>query len=281
MKLTVLIENTAPAGCGLCAEHGLSLYIEYRGKNILLDAGSSGSAIDNAKALGIDLSTVQFGVLSHGHYDHADGFRRFFQENTTAKVYLKQGAERAYFSVSTGESRFVGIHRELWQQERERFEQVTGKYQLSDGVWLIPQGHIDPQFASRETALLEKMAQDTFIPDTFHHEHSLVLEGERGLVVCNSCSHNGIVNIVRTAKEQLQKPIYAVIGGLHLFSRTSESGMNCSEEYVKTIADALIQEGVEQVYTGHCTGDQAFALLKTCLGERLHPLFSGQVISIP
>ena len=27
MKVTVLMENTAPEGCGLAAEHGLSLYL--------------------------------------------------------------------------------------------------------------------------------------------------------------------------------------------------------------------------------------------------------------
>ena len=42
MKVTVLIENTAPEGSGLAFEPGLSLYIEYNGKKVLLDAGISG-----------------------------------------------------------------------------------------------------------------------------------------------------------------------------------------------------------------------------------------------
>ena len=36
MKVTVLMENTALEGCGLSPEHGLSLYIEHRGKKLLL-----------------------------------------------------------------------------------------------------------------------------------------------------------------------------------------------------------------------------------------------------
>ena len=93
MKITVLMENTALEGCGLTPEHGLSLYIQYRGKKLLLDAGSSGKFADNAQALGVDLSGVELAALSHGHYDHADGLRRFFQVNDRAKVYLRPGAE--------------------------------------------------------------------------------------------------------------------------------------------------------------------------------------------
>ena len=59
MKVTVLMENTAPEGCGLVPEHGLSLYIEHRGKRLLLDAGSSGRFADNACTLGVDLAAVE------------------------------------------------------------------------------------------------------------------------------------------------------------------------------------------------------------------------------
>ena len=38
MKVIVLIENTSK--CSLCAEHGLSVYIEYNGMKYLLDTGA-------------------------------------------------------------------------------------------------------------------------------------------------------------------------------------------------------------------------------------------------
>ena len=105
MKFVVLMENTAPEGGCLSAEAGLSLYIEHREHKLLLDAGSSGKFADNAAALGIDLSQVELAVLSHGHYDHSDGLRRFFAVNQRAKVYARTGAGGPYFSTSQGSPR--------------------------------------------------------------------------------------------------------------------------------------------------------------------------------
>ena len=75
MKVTVLIENSAPEG--LIREHGLSFLIEYRGGRYLLDAGESGVFLLNARDLGADLASVDAAFLSHGHYDHGDGFSAF------------------------------------------------------------------------------------------------------------------------------------------------------------------------------------------------------------
>ena len=94
-------------------------------------------------------------------------------------------------------------------------------------------------------------------------------------MVFNSCSHGGIVNIVQGVRDQLQKPVYAVVGGLHMFSATAPSGMNCAPEYARGVAGALLEQGVERVYTGHCTGPAAFAVLKERLGDRLSPLSTG------
>ncbi len=80
LRITVLMENTAREG--LEAEHGLSFFLEYRGRCFLLDAGSSGRFADNAQKLGVDLDGVELAALSHGHYDHADGLRAFLPSMT-------------------------------------------------------------------------------------------------------------------------------------------------------------------------------------------------------
>ena len=96
MQITVLIENTS--NCSLCAEHGLSVYIEYNGMNYLLDTGASDTFSKNAQELGISLADIDIAFLSHAHYDHSGGFEEFFKENSKAPVYLQgTSAENCYY----------------------------------------------------------------------------------------------------------------------------------------------------------------------------------------
>lgn len=280
MRVTVLMENTAREGCGLTAEHGLSLYIRYRDRRLLLDAGSSGRFADNAQKLGVDLSGVDAAVLSHGHYDHADGLRRFFQHNAHAKVYVRPGAGGALFSIHEDGPVFIGIHRDIWEGCRERFVTAEGLVSLGEGIWLAPNTVRDPAFAGRAANLVYKRGEDDFRPDDFRHEQSLVLETERGLAVFSSCSHSGIVNIVRGVQAQLPgRRVFAVVGGFHMFGK-GDSGMNCSPAYVYAVADALKAAGVEEIYTGHCTGEPALALLRERFGPNCRALSTGQVLEL-
>ena len=83
MRATVVVDNK-PTG-GLTGEWGLCIYIEYEGKNILLDAGASDLFVKNAERLGLRLEDVDAAVLSHAHYDHANGMEAFFRRNDQAK----------------------------------------------------------------------------------------------------------------------------------------------------------------------------------------------------
>ena len=90
MRAVILVENTAPPA--LEREHGLSVYVEHRGRRVLLDAGHSGKFARNAEKLGVDLSRVDTAVLSHGHYDHADGLDVFFSQVPDIPVRARPAA---------------------------------------------------------------------------------------------------------------------------------------------------------------------------------------------
>ena len=281
MKLVVLMENTAPEGSGLQAEHGLSLYLEYRGKKLLLDAGQSGAFADNAAALGVELGAVELGVLSHGHYDHADGLARFFACNSHAPVYCRRGAEGEYLARGAGGLRYIGVSPAVWEAGAGRLIPVEGLYPLFPGAWLAPCLGRDPAFLCQADDLLRRDEAGQVVPDDYRHEQSLVLETDRGLVVLNSCSHNGIVNIVRDVLDQFPgRRVRTVVGGLHMFSRTAESGMNCTPAYIAAVAGALRELGVEEIYTGHCTGAPALALLGERFGPGCRPLTTGLALEL-
>ena len=88
MKATVLVDNIGTEE--LPGEWGLSFFIEYRGVKVLLDAGADGLFAENARRLGLALDEVDHAVLSHAHYDHADGIADFLAQNTKTKLYVRE-----------------------------------------------------------------------------------------------------------------------------------------------------------------------------------------------
>lgn len=279
MNITVLIENLGPEG--LACEHGLSLHIRFRGRSLLLDMGSSGDFAANARALGVDLAGVELAFLSHGHYDHADGMRAFFRANDHAPVYLRRDACESYFSMrGEGQPRFVGIHRDICADYGHRMIPVEGVVRPAPGIWLVD----DPAPESggeRAQHLYKKVGQDQFVPDTFSHEQSLVLEGEQGLVVFNSCCHAGVANIARHIADRFPgRPIRALLGGFHMMGATGTDSINCSPDYIDRTARTLLELGVERLYTGHCTGMPAFRLLRERLGPALSYMRTGDRLEL-
>ena len=83
MKWTVLSDNRR-CDDSLETEHGLSILLETKKHRILLDTGASDVFIRNAEKMGIDLSTVDYVFISHGHSDHAGGLKHFMEINDKA-----------------------------------------------------------------------------------------------------------------------------------------------------------------------------------------------------
>ena len=274
----VLLENTGAEG--LACEHGLAFHITYGGQSILLDSGSSGAFAGNATKLGVDLTAVDWAALSHGHYDHADGLRALLAVNDHAPIYMRESAGESYFSISKTPPKFVGIHRDLWQTLKPRAVLLGEGFSPADGVWLLPETVHGGSFASQEKNLVRKDGVDFFTRDAFDHEQSLVFETQDGLVLFNSCCHGGVVNIVRGVMDQLPgKTVTTVVGGMHMLS-PGANDLNCPPEYVHQVADALVELGVQRVYTGHCTGATAFGLLQERLGDSLVALSGGLTINL-
>lgn len=144
MRATILVDNLAARG--LEAEWGLSIYVEYQGHAILLDTGASDRFARNADTLGIDLSTVSFGVLSHAHWDHGNGMGTFFARNPTAPFYLRQGCGETCYDKTPEGWRYEGLQRGLLTTFAPRIRYVTGDFSPLPGVTLLP--HKTPAWRS-------------------------------------------------------------------------------------------------------------------------------------
>lgn len=276
MKITVLVENTGPGE--LKIEHGLSLYIEFNDKKYLLDAGPSDSFFKNAHALSIDLGRVDKAVLSHGHYDHGDGFMVFLNQYKDKVVYGAKNIFDDYYSGSGGSVHYIGLSSKL-KQMKNCFNTISKDTKIDEKIYLI----LDNVSNTKEIGVQKKLykkVDDVLQPDNFDHELSLVFDTPKGLVICNSCSHAGLESIVDNIKKRLNKPVYAYVGGLHMKSTKNHiEASSFTEEQIQNLC-IFIKKNIQYVLTGHCTGNVSYDLLKKYLKDRIDFLTTGKTIEI-
>lgn len=269
-KLTVIVDNI-PNG-EILGEWGLCILVEQGDKKILLDAGASGLFAENLQKLGFDIKDIDYGVLSHAHYDHANGMPLFFQENNKAKFFVRDAVADDCYHMKLFGKKYIGIPHNMLSEYKDRIEFVSGKYELCPGVYLIPHSSKHLERLGRREMMYRKTDKG-WKADDFVHEQSLVLDTEKGLVILNSCSHGGALNIINEVKAEFpEKRIYGYIGGLHLFNKR--------EREVKKVAKAFKESEIEYICTGHCTKNRAYGILKDQLGERIEQLSVGKVIEI-
>ncbi len=274
LVVTVLTVNASADG--LRDEWGLSLHIRYGGTSLLLDFGQSDAFAENARTLGIDLGSVDFAVLSHAHYDHADGMSAFFEVNDHAQLHLSAACDETCWSTKGGtdDAHYIGVRAGLLERFANRLSPapVDRVTRVAPGIHLVPHTTTGLSEKGARDGMLLKTA-DGWHPDGFAHELSLVfeLEGPEGPALCvfNSCSHAGMAATLREVTDAFPgTPIAAFVGGLHLF--------RSSDEDVLRAANVLRGTGVRRVWTGHCTGERAVGLMAAELPGRVHELRPGR-----
>ncbi len=252
----------------LAAHHGLSLWIRAEGAGghgtLLLDGGPDGAGIErNVPRLGLRLGEVDDVVLSHGHFDHGQGL------TAAIRMTHEESGRRVPLHLHPGMFRPRGIRQpsgavspmavvpppDAWRQlgaepivSRERhlaangFLFVSGEIPRTTAYERGLPGHV----VRREDGVWE---DDPLVVD----ERCVVAHVRgRGLIVFSSCSHAGIVNVVRHVRDLFPgQAIAAVIGGLHLV-RPNEAAIP------DTLRD-LRGLDVETLVLGHCTGWRAIA----------------------
>jgi len=260
MKIHVLVENTSNCA-GLMPEHGLSLLIEACGRRILFDMGASEAFAANAERMGLDLGTVDVAVLSHGHYDHGGGLLHFLELNTHATVWVSPHAFEPHFNA-TGKD--IGLPPELAEHPRLHTATATVT-ELAPGITLHQAADMPCPYPA-EGAGMEAIVNGHRVADDFRHEQYLLIEEAGRRTLFSGCSHRGILNIVTNFRPDV------LVGGFHYMKATAHTDTP-RLQHAADILHAL----PTRYYTGHCTGNVAYSILKSKLGERLHSFSTGQI----
>jgi 7,8-dihydropterin-6-yl-methyl-4-(beta-D-ribofuranosyl)aminobenzene 5'-phosphate synthase len=246
---------------------GFSAFVEISGKRILFDTGNDPDIFAaNIKAKNIDLTSIDFVVLSHRHSDHMAGLNHVLSVNPTVKIYApREGfgiygsslpssfyrkdeslpSEMRYYDGKPPEVMKFGT---AWQ--RANFEPIDKTTEIAPGITLIA------------------LVSDA--PGTKElKELSLAVNTSEGMVLVIGCAHSGIENILEAAKA-INPRIRLIAGGFHLVVASDE---------VIARAVATLKDTVENIAPGHCTGEPTFAALKRAYGDRY--LYAGVGTSLP
>jgi len=248
-------------GDQLRAEHGYSLAVSIdRGgttDKLLYDAGlSRDGTIHNLDVLGIDPRSFRAVVLSHGHADHHGGLEGLFgrvRGSMPLVIHPHAWRERKVVFPTGAEIRMPppshnDLDREGWLVVEEQGPSLL----LGDSVLVT--GQIDRVTEFEKGFPLQHVQTDTgWEPDTWIWDDQAIAINVRGkgLVVLSSCSHSGVINVLRHVQAATGiDHIHGFIGGLHLTGGLFEPIMPATLNELATIAP-------DRVVPGHCTGWRA------------------------
>ena len=268
----------------LIAEHGyaLLLTIRYNGhtESILYDAGlGRHTVVHNMDVLGLNPRDLRTVVLSHGHADHHGGleglYDRVGRRGMPLVLHPDAWHERRVVFPTGVEIRMPppshnDLDREGWEIVEER-----GPSLLLENKVLVT-GQVDRVTDFEKGFPLQHVHTDHgWEPDTWIWDDQAVVchvKG-KGLVVLSSCSHAGVINVLKHAQRLTGiETVYAFVGGLHLTG-------GLFEPIIPRTISELAAIGPQVIVPGHCTGWKAThelarqlpdAYLQTSVGTQLH-----------
>jgi 7,8-dihydropterin-6-yl-methyl-4-(beta-D-ribofuranosyl)aminobenzene 5'-phosphate synthase len=270
-KVTILYDAFGDSK-ELTKDWGFSALVEHNGKRILFDTGNDAPNFEhNVKVLGVDLTKLDFVVISHRHADHATGLRYVLKVNPTVTVYVPADGGNG-FGGPPFPTTFLRADDSLPSKMRyfdgtapDRF--AWGKlYDIGNFILVNQMTVVAPDIFLVRTVSQKKGTLE--LP-----ELSLAIKRPNGLLLVDGCSHAGIEAILEAASA-VDPRTEIVFGGLHLVTTPVEE-IDVLVENLKT------KWKVQRIAPGHCTGEPAFARLKKAYGENYLYAGLGTKLELP
>jgi 7,8-dihydropterin-6-yl-methyl-4-(beta-D-ribofuranosyl)aminobenzene 5'-phosphate synthase len=261
-KVTILYDAFGESK-ELTKDWGFSALVEHNGKRILFDTGNDAAIFEhNVKALAVDLTKLDFVVISHRHSDHTTGLRYVLRVNPNVTVYVPADGANGFGGAPIPKTFFQADEslpakmRYFGGREPDLTAgklYTTGNFVLVNQLMEVLPGVFLVRTVSQKTGTLE-------LP-----ELTLAIKRPNGLLLVDGCSHAGIEAILEAASG-VDPRTEIVFGGLHLVTTTIEE-IDVLVENLKT------KWKVQRIAPGHCTGEPAFARLQKAYGENY--LYAG------
>ncbi len=242
---------------------GYAALVEYGGKRILFDTGNNPDILaHNAQVKGIDLSKLDFVVMSHRHGDHMGGLFYVLKVNPAVKIY----APKEGFGVYGADLPSTFYRKDASLPPEQRYYGGAPPEIMRFGsAW--PGANF--QLVDKDTEIapdIHLIALVSDKPGTLElRELSLAISTPDGIVIVVGCSHPGVDKIVAAAST-IKPRVHLIAGGFHLVT----AGDSDIDRIVTALHD---QFKVDYIAPGHCTGEPAFAALRRVFSDRY--LYAG------
>src|SRR5438046_65628 len=191
---------------------GYAALIEYGGKRILFDTGNNPDVLaQNAKAKDVDLSKLDFVVMSHRHGDHMGGLAYLLRVNPSVKIYAPREGFGVYGADLPGT--FYRKDDSLLPEERY-YDGAPPQVMRFGAAW--PGANF--QLIDKNTEIAQGVHLISLVsdkPGTLElRELSLAINSPDGALIIVGCSHPGLEKIVETATA-INPRLHFVGGGYH------------------------------------------------------------------
>lgn len=243
-----MVENTTPVP-GLMGEFGYSVLVDVDDNRFLFDTGNGEAIIGNAKAMGVDWSTIKAIILSHGHFDHTGRVPELLQQTAQPKLYAHSALFTRHMVPSGPDSQmYIGTSfsaRDLAEAGAE-YIGISEFTRIADGLYATGSVPRITDYEGTGGPFITEI-DGQIVPDPIEDDMALVIDHPQGLIIVSGCAHSGMINMINHARQQMgNKNVLAFIGGTHLIS-ADETRLQ------KTIA-ALKEINMQKLIVSHCTG---------------------------